>query len=133
MSIHRFAAVSSALALTILSTACYADSPIASAEARASDGASHPLSPRQIKLLTDWLESHRSGWSRLVLATPPPTESLTVTVHRENQKSANISFYAQQGWRGSLMYWGGAAKDNRQGHFEAQQVEVLREELQKPQ
>jgi hypothetical protein len=124
-----------ALALTLsllLLTGCQDDSPIVSAEVQTRAAGSRPLSPRQVQLVNTWLSEHRSGWSRLVLATPPPGD-FSVTVHRQNGQSGRIEFYPQEGWQGALMYWGREPSENRQGGFAVDQVRGLRQELEKAQ
>ncbi len=116
----------------LLLCACREGSPIVSGEVLAKDAGSHPLSAGQVQFLNTWLEKHRSGWSRLVLATPP-TGSLSVTVRRGSGESGRIEFYSQEGWKASLMYWGREVRDNRQGSFPADDVRALRQELEKAQ
>jgi hypothetical protein len=116
----------------LLLCACRESSPIVSGEVQAQDAGSRPLSAGQVQFLNTWLKEHQSGWSRLVLATPPPT-SLSVTVRRESGESGRIAFYSQEGWKASLMYWGREVRDNRQGSFTADDVKALREELEKAQ
>jgi hypothetical protein len=117
----------------LLLCACQEGSRILSGEVQAQDAGTHPLSARQVQFLNTWLEKHRSGWSRLVLATPPPTSSLAVTVRQASGESGRIEFYSQEGWKAALMYWGGEARNNRQGSFPADDVKALRQELEKAQ
>jgi hypothetical protein len=117
----------------LLLVACRDDSPIVSAEVRAPNAVARTLSARQVQTLNTWLEANRSGWSRLVLATPPPTFALSVTVHRQSGESGTIHFYSQEGWKGGLMYWGAEPSANRQGQYEAEEVIALRRELEKTQ
>jgi hypothetical protein len=117
----------------LLLCACREGSPIVSGEVQAQDAGSRSLNARQVQFLNTWLEEHHSGWSQLVLATPPPTSSLSVTVRRERGESGRIEFYSQEGWKAALMYWGREARDNRQGSFPADDVRTLREELEKTQ
>lgn len=117
----------------LLLSACGDESPVVSGEVRAPSTTTRALSPRQVQLLNMWLNEHRSGWSRLVLATPPPTSALSVTVRRGNGESGTISFYAQEGWKGGLMYWGAKPEANRQGTFAPEQVSALRRELERSQ
>jgi hypothetical protein len=120
-----------ALGLVILLLcACRETSPIVSGEVRAQGAVSRPLSARQVQFVNTWLENHKSGWSALVLATPPPSSSLSVTLHRESGESGRIDFYSQEGWKAALMYWGREVRDNRQGSFAADDVRALREELE---
>jgi hypothetical protein len=112
--------------------ACQDDSPIVSAEVQGPTGGPRPLSVRQVGMLNTWLTEHRSGWSPLVLATPP-TGSLSVTVNRSNGASGRLEFYSQEGWKTSLMYWAKDPSDNLQGVFGAEQVSSLRQELEKSQ
>jgi hypothetical protein len=108
-------------ALILISTlvaACVVDSPIVSGEIHPPGGRAHPLSERQVAILNSWINAHRSGWSNLVLATPPQ-EDLSVLVHSQNGESGTLSFYPQPGWRGALMYWGTDPKQNKQGGFPA--------------
>jgi hypothetical protein len=70
------------LALGLISpllTACVENSPIMSGEIHPSGGQARPLSDRQVALLNSWIDVHRSGWSDMVLATPPQ-EDLSVMV-----------------------------------------------------
>ena len=131
MILHR--SVLSLFLTALLLSACGDESPVVSGEVRAPSTATRPLSARQVQLLNIWLKEHRSDWSRLVLATPPPTSALSVTVRRENGESGTISFYAQEGWKGGLMYWGAKPEGNRQGTFEPGQVSALRRELERSQ
>ncbi len=117
----------------LLLCACRQDAPIVSGEVQAQDAGSRTLSAEQVQFLNTWLKDHRSGWSRFVLATPPPTSSLSVTVRREGGESGRIAFYSQEGWKASLMYWGSEVRDNKQGSFTADDVKALREELDKAQ
>jgi hypothetical protein len=112
--------------------ACRESSPIVSGEVQAQEAASQALNARQVQFLNTWLEEHHSGWSRLVLATPP-TSSLSVTVRRESGESGRIDFYSQEGWKASLLYWGREVRDNRQGSFPVDDVKALRQELEKAQ
>lgn len=131
MRLHR-TKLALGLGLLLLG-ACQDDSPVVSAEARSPDAETRTLSPRQVHLLNTWLEEHRNGWSRLVLATPPPTSALSVRLHRQDGESGTIHFYAQEGWKRALMYWGPEPSANRQGQFEAEDVIALRQELEKSQ
>jgi len=126
---HIFSAL---VLITTLLTACGEDSPIVSGEIHSPGGQPHPLGERQVALLNSWIDGHRSGWSDLVLATPPQ-EDLSVIVHRQNGESGSLSFYPQPGWRGALMYWGTRPKQNKQGGFPAEQVSFLRDQLSLPQ
>lgn len=116
----------------LLLGACQDNSPVLSGEVQAQGADTHPLSAGQVQLLNTWLDAHQSGWSGLVVATPPPTESLRVTVHRQSGQSGSITFYSQEGWKGALMYWGRDPKDNMQGSFPVEQVSELRQELLNP-
>ncbi len=113
-------------------TACVQESAIVSGEIHSPGGQGHPLSERQVALLNSWIEAHRSGWSSLVLATPPQ-EDLSVSVHRQNGESGILSFYPQPGWRGALMYWGKQPSQNKQGGFPVEEVSTLRDQLALPQ
>jgi hypothetical protein len=113
----------------MLLTGCRDDSPIVAAEVQAREATPRSLNADQIRVLNLWLEEHRSGWSRLVLATPPPG-TLSVTVHRQNGESGRIEFYSQEGWKGALTYWRSGAKDNWQGSFGVDSVNMLRGELE---
>jgi hypothetical protein len=117
----------------LLLCACQEGSRIVSGEVQGQDAEPRSLSAGQVQFLNAWLEKHRSGWSRLVLATPPPTSSLAVTVRRASGESGRIEFYSQAGWKAALMYWGGEARNNRQGSFPADDVTALRQELEKAQ
>jgi hypothetical protein len=117
----------------LLLGACGPESDVVSGEARAPSTDPRPLSARQVQLINVWLNEHRSGWSRLVVATPPPTSSLSVTVRRANGESGTIDFYAQEGWKGGLMYRSTEPGDNRQGTFAPEQVSALRRELERSQ
>jgi hypothetical protein len=125
---HRRHVLSSLVLISTILTACVEDSPIVSGEIRLPGGKAHPLSERQVALLNSWIDAHRSGWSDLVLATPPQ-EDLSVVVHRQNGESGSLSFYSQPGWRGALMYRGTSPKQNKQGGFPAEQVSFLRDQL----
>ena len=131
MTLHR-PVLAVCLAVLLLS-ACGDEYPVVSGEVQAPSAVTRSLSPRQVQLLNTWLDEHRSGWSRLVLATPPPTSALSVTVRRANGESGTISFYSQEGWKGGLMFRGANPEDNRQGTFEPAQVSALRQELERSQ
>jgi hypothetical protein len=116
--------------VAVLLTACADESAVVSGEVQGS-GVSHPLSERQVKALNLWLHEHSSGWG-LVLATPPEAD-LVVFVRHENGTSGHLDFYAQQGWKGALTYFGRDPRDNEQGGFAVDQLRGLRSDLESPQ
>ena len=54
-------------------------------------------------------------------------------VHRSSGALGRMEFFSQEQWKGSLMYWGKDPSDNRQGVFGAEQVSLLRQELEQSQ
>ncbi len=117
----------------LLLAACGDDSRVVTAQVQVRGGAPRALSDRQLQVLNRWMADHEAEWSRLILATPPPSSALTVSLQRQSGEKSSIAFYSEEGWKSSLMYWGSEPGRNRQGRFPADEVSALRRELEKTQ